>query len=894
MAKYGDIVLGLPVGAGLPPGFTSRFTTSGVTIGVTDDVDSPSGKAINIRGASTARTFFSYNAINADPDRATVTQISLIRINNPHDGGAATTFGGLASRGSGSAGSETVNVSAFNRGSNITGERGRISKIKYTAGSATVLYASPGEAWVQNGIYWLKQVTSGTTYTSTLYAANDLNGTPLTSGTETANASNANNWIGIFKFSGEADFDVLFYAIGTGADLPDPPGGVTPTLSAATGTETSDTTADGSVTTDTTGTSISAVVTASATPPSRADIIAGTGAVYAVTPAVTVIGAQSFSATGLTAETTYYWHFVQGENSNIITSNAFTTEAVPVSPPATAPANLTPIAISDTEITSTWESVAGATGYDLEVDSVATDVGNVLTADTAGLTELTGYDFRVRAYNAAGDGPWSAVVSETTDAAPAEIVLVTDFDSGNVSQTLTTITNPASAEPIINVLSRPAAITGTNGSGWTITHFAVENAEGVRPVISLDRDDMAFKFDTPLSTYLPSWTQDFINYTQAPSRSLIGGATGTIEFQFTDPFPAGRVYIVTNPLGQQAAAAPYAASLLADYPGIVSPTGSADSGGVYFTSPAEVDENGRQCGGHDMFALKFEFGGSTTDGGPKRKALITYGQHAMGEAQAWWAFKSFVDYILDSTDAEAVRDRANFDYYVYFNISPNGIFSGHRRHNPSRSTDPNRDWVTTPVLAEIAATKNAIVADTAGAVDVVFDWHGASSRSDNFLVYAPIQANTARFIELGEIVFGSTGIYDESDQDGTLAKWALINLGATFTTAAETHGRGDTSLSNYQNIGVNWAKTLAAADADGMFYTPPATFLPLNISGLPDGTYTVNLCLASTGEQIVQDDIAFVDGQAQYEVDLALGTAIAGYIVDPPNGAVIYGVLTNA
>ncbi|MBV2128153.1 fibronectin type III domain-containing protein [Arsukibacterium indicum] len=733
--------------------------------------------------------------------------------------------------------------------------------------------------------------------TVTAYAENDLNGTPLAPViTRSCPASNANNWHGLFGFAIDTDYLVRYMAIGTGADLPDPPpSAAEPVLTLPTGAATGETTASGSVTTDTASGTLYAAVTTSAMPPSKPDIIAGTGAAYATNQAVTATGVQNVNATGLTAETTYYWHFLHND-SNVATSDSFTTDSVPVTPPATAPTGLAAAAQSDSVIRLTWNALSGATGYKIRVDGVdVTDVGNVLTFDVTDLAELTQYGFEVLGYNGAGDGPYSEPpVLETTQATPDLLTLITDFDAGNVSQTLTTITNPESASPRVDVAFRPEMITGTNGTGWTIAALAVNSSGGKSPVFALPRLNMFNRFNTPAATFLPSYTQDFVNLTQAPSRSLVGGTDGTIEFQFADPLPAGTVYILTHPIGQQAAAAPYAASLLANHPGVVSPLPSADVNGVYFTSPAELDENGRQCGGHDMYALKFEFGGSTTDGGPKRKAVISYGQHAMGESQAWWAFKSFIDYILNSTDAEAIRDRANFDYYVYFNITPNGIFAGHRRHNPTRTQDPNRQWLASPILVEIAATKNAIIADTGGSINVCFDFHGAASRTENFIVFAPPSAKTTRFVELGELVFGETAYTDITNITGSMADFCVNELSADFASATEMQGRGDTSLANYQNIGVNWAKTLAAADADGMFYTPAATYLPLNISGLPDGTYAVNLCARTTGVQIAQADISFVGGQAQYEIDMPVGTEIAGYIVAPPDGAAIYGVLTNA
>jgi hypothetical protein len=826
MAKYGDIIAGLTVGnygsAG-PVGFTNRWDGPGSSqnLDVIEDLSSPSGKALRARLTASSRTFWSWDGINADPDRGTSTSIALIRIKNAPSGSSAS-FGGLVARGDGDGASETCITGVFAR----NGSGATVRAIRYLNAAATVTDSSTG-AWLQNGIYWLKTVVSGTSSTSTLYAENELNGTEIKSVTASAPASNANNWHGLFAFASDADFDVLYYAIGTGSDLPDPPAGpVEPVLTSATGTKTGDTTASGSVSTDTASGTLYAVVTTSATPPSSADIKTGAGAVYATNKTVTATGAQAFHATGLTASTTYYWHFIHND-SNIITSNSFTTDATPAVPPSTAPTGLAAVAQSDTVIRLTWGSLTGATGYKIRRDDVTvTDVGNVLTVDVSGLTAETPYGFEVLAYNTAGDGPWSAVASETTQSTPDDIILIADVDGANVSATLSSIVNPSSATPRFNLEMRPTAINGTNLSGWRHSSFAIGNAEGKSPVFALNRNTMTLKGATPALTWLPMYTLDpFVLepvFVQATSRSLIGGSTGTIEWSFPDPLPAGTIYVMTHAMGAQGQAPLLAQHLLNDYSSIAAPTSSADVNGVYLTSPAEVDENGRQIGGHDCYAIKLTFPGPTTDGGPKRKLVQTAGQHVAGEASSWVAFYSGLKYLLDSPNADAVRNRANFDVYLYFNICPNGLFGGHGRHNFRSSVDMNRDWINQSLI-ETETVAAAILADTGGSADVCFDWHcyRDADDDDKFIMLTPDTPNARRFGELGEPIFGMPYKPDEwSDIVGSFNNWAYSSLGVAFTSACECPQRGDTSSANYEQIGVNWTKTLAAADADGMFYAP--------------------------------------------------------------------------
>jgi len=123
-----------------------------------------------------------------------------------------------------------------------------------------------------------------------------------------------------------------------------PAGDVTaPVLSNPTAVATGETTASLGVDTDEGNGTLSWVVTASSTSPSGAQVAAGqdhTGAAAADngSQAVSGTGTQNANATGLTAATTYWAHFVQDDTaanrSNVATSASFVTDSavVPVTP----------------------------------------------------------------------------------------------------------------------------------------------------------------------------------------------------------------------------------------------------------------------------------------------------------------------------------------------------------------------------------------------------------------------------------------------------------------------------------------------------------------------------------------------------------------------------------
>lgn len=106
-----------------------------------------------------------------------------------------------------------------------------------------------------------------------------------------------------------------------------------PVLSSSVGTATGAAAATIGATTDEGNGTLFGFVSVSATPPSATDLKAGTGAVWAGSVAVASTGAKTLSATGLTASTAYHAHLIHTDaatnNSNIVTSAQFTTDAAP-------------------------------------------------------------------------------------------------------------------------------------------------------------------------------------------------------------------------------------------------------------------------------------------------------------------------------------------------------------------------------------------------------------------------------------------------------------------------------------------------------------------------------------------------------------------------------------
>ena len=139
---------------------------------------------------------------------------------------------------------------------------------------------------------------------------------------------------------------------------------------------------------------------------------------------LSVIG-TSQSVSGLTASTNYYYR-VRGVNSYGTSGNSNTiTTATDSAPPLSAPTAIAATNVSSASFSANWNSVSGATGYELDVatdngfNSFVTgfndlDVSNVTTYSVTGLSAETDYYYRVRAYNTTETSSSSNTVSLTT------------------------------------------------------------------------------------------------------------------------------------------------------------------------------------------------------------------------------------------------------------------------------------------------------------------------------------------------------------------------------------------------------------------------------------------------------------------------------------------------
>ena len=138
------------------------------------------------------------------------------------------------------------------------------------------------------------------------------------------------------------------------------------------------------------------------------------------TTIATGVTATSYSDTGLSASTTYYYVVSAvnsaGESPNSSQASATTSVAIPP-----APTGLTATAVSSNQINLSWSASSGATSYNVKRATVSggpyTTIATGVTAtsyNNTGLAASTTYYYVVSAVNSSGESPNSSQASATT------------------------------------------------------------------------------------------------------------------------------------------------------------------------------------------------------------------------------------------------------------------------------------------------------------------------------------------------------------------------------------------------------------------------------------------------------------------------------------------------
>ena len=137
--------------------------------------------------------------------------------------------------------------------------------------------------------------------------------------------------------------------------------------------------------------------------------------------------ARSYSCTNLAASTQYCFTVAAYDNADNVSAPSSSACVTTLAAPPVAPTALSAIASSDTQINLTWtDSSNNELGFYVESAPaasgpwtvIATIGANLSTYSQAGLTPMSTYYFRVRAYNNMGTSSYTSVANITTLAAP--------------------------------------------------------------------------------------------------------------------------------------------------------------------------------------------------------------------------------------------------------------------------------------------------------------------------------------------------------------------------------------------------------------------------------------------------------------------------------------------
>ncbi|SNX63708.1 chitinase [Streptomyces sp. TLI_55] len=177
------------------------------------------------------------------------------------------------------------------------------------------------------------------------------------------------------------------------------------------------------------------------------------------------------------------------------------TDPTPTIP--AAPAGLAVSGTSSSSVSLTWNTVSGATGYNVYRGGTKVTAVTGTSATVTGLAASTSYSFQVTATNSAGESPKSAAVTGTTTATPTGPALPKHAVTGywqnfNNGATVQKISDVQSQYDIIAVAfadatTTPGAVTFNLDSaglgGYTVDRFkadiAAKKAAGKKVIISV-------------------------------------------------------------------------------------------------------------------------------------------------------------------------------------------------------------------------------------------------------------------------------------------------------------------------------------------------------------------------------------------------------------------------
>jgi len=407
---------------------------------------------------------------------------------------------------------------------------------------------------------------------------------------------------------------------------------------------------------------------------------------------------------------------------------------------------------------------------------------------------------------------------------PTDIVV--DIPLGNIDSNSVVITNTLDARPTVYVDRHADASNPSSGAGWRHFAFAIDQVADdtpKRPIFRINHITTGAVF---LGGYRAVKTTDYATWDQSDRWTQ---TTPHFEWEYSDALSTGRTFIHSNPTARYAEMSAFATTILAN-PN-VNPSTNANASGVYATSPSATNHNGTQVGLKPQLGVNMKFGGATTDGQPKRKMVVMAGIHAAGESQQWYAFKGFIEYILNSADIEAQNLRSNWDFYVYWCTNPDGWEGGDYRGAFSYTSFTNGTFFAPaqPAWQPIEDLKAEIAADIPTFdVSVTVNWHGEIfAVNSDWITYTGGSA-ASQGLGYDAVVTAGQGIFTNAQINQTTSatdphdmRYGIEVLGANATNPTSVSNEcpvgNQSTVAFYQDIGTKWARSYSVADQTGIW-----------------------------------------------------------------------------